>query len=110
MAFQMADRAALWLARPLLLFVWVARPVIVTINFTGNGILRLAGFRPAGGEEMVHSVEELLLLIEDQEQPGILDPDQAELVENVFRLPNNHVPACTSPHPTTTPPPLSPPP
>ena len=32
---------------------------------------------------MVHSVEELLLLIEDTEEAGILEPDQADLVENV---------------------------
>jgi CBS domain containing-hemolysin-like protein len=94
MAFQMADRAALWLARPLLIFVWLARPAIVAINVAGNGILRLAGFQPAGGEEMVHSVEELLLLIEDQEEAGILNADQAEMVENVFRMTNKRVRDC----------------
>src|SRR5438105_14363957 len=97
MAFQIADKAALWLARPLLIFVWVARPFIALINVSGNGILRLGGFRPAGGEAMVHSVEELLLLIEDQEEAGVLDADQAELVENVFRMTNKRVSDCMVP-------------
>src|SRR5262249_52857875 len=70
------------------------RPAIAAINLAGNGILRLAGFRPAGGEEMVHSVEELLLLIEDQEEAGILNADQAEMVENVFRMTNKRVRDC----------------
>ncbi len=46
---------------------------------------------------MVHSVEELLLLIEDTEEAGILDPDQAEFVQNVFRLSNKRVGDCMVP-------------
>ena len=45
------------------------------MNATGNYVLRRAGFEPASGEEMVHSVEELALLVEDTEEAGILDPD-----------------------------------
>ncbi len=40
---------------------------------------------------MVHSVEELSLLVEDTEEAGILDPEHAELVQNVFRLTNKHI-------------------
>ncbi len=97
MALQVPDRAALWLARPLLLFARCARPLIVIMTMTGNALLRLLGYRPAGGEEMVHSVEELLLLIEDTEEAGILDPDQADLVENVFRLRAKRVSHCMVP-------------
>jgi putative hemolysin len=96
-ALQIPDRASLWLARPLLIFGWLTRPLIATMNGTGNGILRLGGFRPAGGEAMVHSVEELLLLIEDQEEAGILNADQAELVENVFRMTNKRISDCMVP-------------
>jgi CBS domain containing-hemolysin-like protein len=46
---------------------------------------------------MVHSVEELLLLIEDTEEAGILDPDQADLLENVFRLSAKRVRDCMVP-------------
>ncbi len=94
MALQVPDRAALWLAPPLILFVRCARPLIDVMTMTGNSLLRLLGFRPAGGETMVHSVEELLLLIEDTEEAGILDPDQAELVENVFHLTAKRVSHC----------------
>jgi CBS domain containing-hemolysin-like protein len=97
MTLQVPDRAALWLARPLLVFGFVARPLIVLMNATGNVLLRAAGYRPATGEEMVHSVEELLLLIEDTEEAGILDPDQADLLENVFRLRSKRVVDCMVP-------------
>jgi CBS domain containing-hemolysin-like protein len=97
MALQIPDRAALWLAQPLLFFARCSRPLIISMTLTGNGILRLLGFRPAGGEEMVHSVEELLLLIEDTEEAGILEPDQADLVENVFHLRSKQVGHCMVP-------------
>jgi CBS domain containing-hemolysin-like protein len=97
MALQVPDRAALWLAQPLLFFARIARPLIALMTLTGNGLLRLLGFRPAGGEEMVHSVEELLLLIEDTQEAGILDPEQADLVENVFRLRAKKVSHCMVP-------------
>jgi len=96
-ALQIRDRMAMWLATPLWIFGWSARPVIAVINWSGNGVLRLMGFEPAGGEAKVHSVEELLLLIEDQEEAGVLHPDQAELVENVFRMTTKRVSDCMVP-------------
>jgi CBS domain containing-hemolysin-like protein len=90
-ALQTSDRTALWLARPLLAFARLTRPLILLINGTGNAILRLFGMKAASGEEMVHSVEELMLLIEDTEEAGILAPDQAEFVQNVFHLSDKRV-------------------
>jgi putative hemolysin len=97
MALQLPDRAALFLARPLLFFARLSRPLIVVMNGTAAVLLRALGLRPASGEEMVHSPEELLLLIEDTEQAGILDPDQADLLENVFHLTAKQVRHCMVP-------------
>jgi CBS domain containing-hemolysin-like protein len=96
-ALQITDRAALWLARPLVFFARVSGPLIVLMNGTANTILRCLGFAPATGEDAVHSVEELMLLIEDTEEAGILDPDQADFVQNVFRLSTKHVGDCLVP-------------
>jgi CBS domain containing-hemolysin-like protein len=99
MALQVPDRTALWLARPLLFFAWLTRPLIAIMSGTGSILLRAAGFRPAKGEAFVqvHSVEELLLLIEDTEEAGILDADQADLLENVFHLTDKRVAHCMVP-------------
>jgi CBS domain containing-hemolysin-like protein len=75
----------------------VCRPVIALINLTGNGVLRALGFQPASGEESVHSVEELMLVIEDSEEGGVLDADEAELVQNVFELADKRVRECMVP-------------
>ena len=79
------------------MFARLSRPLLGTISGTANFLLRCLGYHAASGEEMVHSVEELLLLVEDQEEAGILDPDQAAFVQNVFRLSNKRVRDCMVP-------------
>jgi CBS domain containing-hemolysin-like protein len=91
------DQAALWLTRPLLTFARLTRPLILLMNGTANFVLRRFGYEGTAGEDMVHSVEELLLLIEDTEEAGMLDPDQAEFVQNVFHLSNKRVGDCLVP-------------
>ncbi len=76
----------MWLARPLIGFVRVTRPLLQLMNGVSNFILRLLGGHPVDGEEAAHSIDELILLIEDTEEAGVLDPDQADFVQNVFRL------------------------
>jgi CBS domain containing-hemolysin-like protein len=97
MALQRPDQTALWVTPPLLVFAKITRPLIVLMNGTGNFILRLFGYQTASGEEMVHSVEELSLLIEDTEQAGIIEPDQAIYVQNVFDLTDLEVKDCMVP-------------
>ena len=97
LALQNADHASLWLARPLIAFVQLTRPLMLLMNGVSNFILRRLGSRPVDGEESAHSIEELILLIEDTEEAGVLDPDQADFVQNVFRLSNKRVRDCMVP-------------
>jgi CBS domain containing-hemolysin-like protein len=96
-ALQAPDRAALWLGTPLVIFSRLTRPFTLIMSGTANAILRLCGYKPARGEELVHTVEELVLLIEDTEEAGILEPEQAEFVQNVFRLSGKKVRDCSVP-------------
>jgi CBS domain containing-hemolysin-like protein len=97
LAIQGPVRVALWLVTPLLVFSRLTRPFTLLMTGTANLVLRRLGYQPVKGEEMVHSVEELLLLIEDTEEAGILEPDQAEFVQNVFRLSGKRVVDCMVP-------------
>jgi CBS domain containing-hemolysin-like protein len=94
---QHPDRMALLLARPFQIFVTVSRPFTIIISGLANVILRLLGYEPASGTAMMHSVEELALLIEDTEEAGLIDPDQADMVQNVFHLSNKKVSDCMVP-------------
>lgn len=97
MALQKPDGMALWVAAPLNVFAKVGWPLIRAMNGTGNAILRFWGLRPANGREMVHSIEELSLLIEDTEEAGILGETQAEVVQQAFRLSGKRVRDCMVP-------------
>jgi CBS domain containing-hemolysin-like protein len=97
MALQKPDGTALWVAHPLNVFAQVTRPLIFLMNGTGNGILRLCGYEPARGREMVHSIEELALLIEDTEEAGVLGETEAAVVQKAFRLSDKHVRDCMVP-------------
>ena len=96
-ALERPDAVSLWVARPLLWFSAVMRPAIAVMNATGNGVVRMLGFEPLSGHQMVHSVEELGLIIEETRRAGILPRDQAEYVRNVFRLPAKRVRDCLVP-------------
>jgi CBS domain containing-hemolysin-like protein len=97
LALETPDRTALWLAKPLRVFARLTRPIILLMGGTSNAILRLLGCQPARGEEAAHSLEELALLIEDTEEAGLLAPEQAEYVQNVFRLSAKRVKDCMVP-------------
>jgi CBS domain containing-hemolysin-like protein len=95
LALQSPDRISLWVARPLLVFARLTRPLAVLAELCSRLLLRWLGYTP--NETHVHSVEELLLLIEDTEEAGFLDADQADYIENVFRLSNKRVRDCMVP-------------
>ncbi len=97
LALQNADHASLWLARPLIAFVQLTRPLLMLMNGVSSFILRRLGSRPVDGEESAHSIQELILLIEDTEEAGVLDPDQADFAQNIFRLSNKCVRDCMVP-------------
>jgi hypothetical protein len=96
-ALERPDAVSLWVARPLLLFSRVMRPFIAVMNTLGNGVVRLLGFKPISGHEMVHSVEELGLIIEETRRAGLISREHAEFVRNVFRMPAKRVRDCMVP-------------
>ena len=96
-ALQRPDRIALWVSQPLLWFSMSMRPFITVMNGMGNWVVRMLGFEPVKGHQMLHSVDELALLIEETRRAGVLPRDQAEYVHNVFRLPEKKVRDCLVP-------------
>lgn len=96
-ALQRPDVTSLWVARPLMMFTALTRPLVVSMNGFGNLILKWWGFTPASVGEMAHSVEELNLLIEHSRGQGVLDSTQAEVVLQAFRLSDKTVADCMVP-------------
>lgn len=84
LSLQRTERVAMFVARPLRLFFVVCRPLIALLNASGVGVLRLFGLQPGGGEEKVHSPEELELLIRETGKAGMLRQSEIEMLERVF--------------------------
>lgn len=90
-ALQTPDTTAVWVARPLNLFSRATRPVVHVMNGTANRIIRVLGYVPSNEGDEVHSIEELRMLVEGSEEAGLLDPDAADFVLNVFALSDKKV-------------------
>ena len=86
LALQRSEGTALWVVRPLGLFLFLLWPAIITLNGLGNLLLRLCGLRPGTGEESLHSPEELKLLVAASQEGGLLNQAQQEVVERVFNI------------------------
>ncbi|MBN1889729.1 MAG: HlyC/CorC family transporter [Thermoflexales bacterium] len=83
-ALQKPEETALWVARPILLAERLFRPLIWALNGTGNFLLRLIGFASASGHHLVHSVEELKLLVVASQESGLLEVGEREMLHAVF--------------------------
>jgi CBS domain containing-hemolysin-like protein len=70
------------------IFLRVFRPFIMGLNGVGNLVLRLIGFRPAGEEAHVHTVEELRYLVRSSREAGLLETAEEEIVGRALNLGN----------------------
>jgi putative hemolysin len=99
LALQRSEVTALCVVRPLGLFLFLLWPMIVILNGLANLLLRLCGLRPGAGEELLHSPEELKLLVAQSQEAGLLQPAQQEVVERVINLGNRHITDIMTPRP-----------
>src|SRR5215207_11469658 len=86
LALQRPEATALWIARPIQIFYVLFRWPITLLNTVGNRVLKLAGLDPAVGHEMVHSVEELRLLVTASQQGGTVEASEARIASRAFEF------------------------
>jgi CBS domain containing-hemolysin-like protein len=96
-ALQGTERIALWVARPVNIFASITGPLTRIMNGSSAWFLRRMGYKDASLEGEIHTVDELRLLVEDTEEAGLLDPDAADMVLNVFALTDKRVRDCMVP-------------
>src|SRR5581483_6066437 len=80
------EEVACWLTPPLLAFAWVAKPFTALLHKSAEIVLRLFRQRPAGEDENVHSPEELRMLVEQSQELGVLQAQDADMLEGVFEF------------------------
>src|SRR5919199_3716163 len=86
LALQKTEGTVLWVARPLQVFEFAFRWPIRLLNGVGNAVLRLFGLQPAAGHEMVHSVEELRVLVHATQQAGGVEESEARIARRAFQF------------------------
>jgi len=85
-ALQQPEKTSLAVARPTLWTEWIFQPAIAVLNGTGTLLLRLLGFRTAGGSEHVHSVAELKMIVRDSASRGVVGLEAEDMLHAIFDL------------------------
>jgi CBS domain containing-hemolysin-like protein len=81
-----AETIALTFTRPMLLFAALFRPIIRVANAVTRVLLGVLGMAPGDGHELVHSVEELRMIVEQSSEAGFLDPEENEIAQRALGL------------------------
>ena len=85
-ALQDPEHTSLIVARPTLITEKIFKPVIWALNGTGNALLKFFGVEPATGHHLVHSIEELKMLVTASTQGGVVEEEEREMLHAVFDM------------------------
>jgi CBS domain containing-hemolysin-like protein len=97
LALQRTEETAIAVVNPLELFLAIVRPAVHILNNLGNFVLKLLGLQPGSGEELLHSTEELKLLVAASRKAGLLGETEQDMVGRVFSLGDRRVSAFMTP-------------
>lgn len=85
-ALNHPEEVARWLVPPLMVFAWITAPFTWLLNHSAELVLRLFRQRAVSAEENVHSADELRILVEQSQEVGVLERQDAALIEGVFEF------------------------
>jgi len=83
-ALQHAERTALVVGRPTEIFMRIFWPFISMLNRTGRAVVRLLGLKPPSGSSLVHSEEELKMLVTASQEAGVIEEEEEQMLHRVF--------------------------
>ncbi|MBE3072461.1 MAG: HlyC/CorC family transporter [Acidobacteria bacterium] len=83
-ALQHAEKTALFVVRPTKWFLWTFRPFILLLNGMGRAAAGALGLKPPSGYSLVHSEEELKMLVTASQEAGVLEEYEEQMLHRVF--------------------------
>jgi CBS domain containing-hemolysin-like protein len=83
-ALDSSERTALWLVRPLEIFMRVLWPFIRVVHGAARAVTHALGFKGGDSRAMVHSEEELKMLVTASQEAGVLEEDEEQMLHRVF--------------------------
>ncbi|AII14040.1 hypothetical membrane protein (DUF21 domain), possible TlyC family hemolysin [Campylobacter iguaniorum] len=81
-AIAKAEKAVLFIARPLHFFWLIFFPVIKTFDFIAALMLKIIGVKPAKDSDLAHSEEEIKIIVGESLKGGVLDSMESEIIKN----------------------------
>ncbi len=86
-AISYPEATSRWIARPLILFSWITRPLTNLLNSSSALLVRLLGLEISGdAEDRIHSPEEIVMLARQSQRSGALAKTDVRLIEGVFEF------------------------
>ncbi|MCB0037056.1 MAG: HlyC/CorC family transporter [Anaerolineales bacterium] len=85
-AIQYPERMALLLTIPMRASLAFFAPLIWLFNGSGNILLRLLGQEHHEGHGHVHSKQEIMILVTESHEGGLLDDEERQMLRNAFHL------------------------
>jgi len=85
-ALNQPELWARYLTPGLLAFAWIMRPFTWLLNRSAVRVMRMLGQKPVPTAESVHSPEELRMLVEQSEEGGAIEENDAALLDAVFEF------------------------
>src|SRR4029079_18389781 len=83
-ALERPEATAIWLVKPLEIFMRAMSPFIRVVHGTAQGVIRMLGFSGADHRAMVHSEEELKMLVTASQEAGVLEEQEEQMLHRVF--------------------------
>ena len=83
-ALERSESTALWVVKPTEIFMKAFWPFIRLLNGTGRAVVNMLGLRSRGGHAMVHSEEELKMLVTASQEAGVLEEAEEQMLHRVF--------------------------
>jgi CBS domain containing-hemolysin-like protein len=83
-ALQYSERIILLVARPIHIFMRIFWPFIRVLNKLGALVVRAVGLKPPSGHSLVHSEEELKMLVTASQEAGVLEEEEEQMLHRVF--------------------------
>ncbi len=87
-ALRYPEQAAVLLAFPLQLFYRVFRPFIWFLSRSSNVLLKMVGVELLNATELVHSPEELEVIVSEGARSGVFNKTEQELISKIFEFSN----------------------
>ncbi len=83
-ALQYSEKTALLVAKPTELFMRALWPFISLLNGMGRAVVQACGMRAPSGHSLVHSQEELKMLVTASQEAGVLEETEEQMLHRVF--------------------------